>query len=198
MRHRKRRTRFGRQSSHRQATLKNMAGSLLLKQRIKTTHTKAKEARRVVEGLITTAKKDSIAARRKAFSILGDKTLVSMLFREIAPLFTKRQSGFTRIIPYNFRKGDGASIVFLELTEKKPEEKIKVAKKAAKEKKVEKAKPVKAERPKAAPRVKPEVKEERVAGEVRKEKAKKEDKKIEKQKGFLKKMHGFFRRKTNM
>ncbi|MFH1380726.1 MAG: 50S ribosomal protein L17, partial [Candidatus Omnitrophota bacterium] len=111
MRHRKRRTKFGRQSSHRKATLKSLAISVFLHQRIKTTHTKAKEARRVVESLITMAKTNSIAARRNVFSVLGDETLVKKLFTEIAPLFSKRKGGYTRIIPYNFRKGDGASMV---------------------------------------------------------------------------------------
>lgn len=198
MRHGKRRTRFGRQHSHRIATLKNLARAVFLHQRIKTTHTKAKESRRVVERLITIAKADSLASRRKAFAILGDRTLVSKLFKEIAPLFKNRQSGYTRIIPFNFRKGDGASIVFLELTEKKPEAKPKAAKEAKKpEKKPAKPKGVK-EAPKAAPEIAPKVKEEKTVEDVRKEKAKVETRKIEKQKGFLKKVRGFFRRKTNM
>ncbi len=209
MRHRKRRTRFGRQHSHRIATLKNLAMAVLLHQRIKTTHTKAKEARRVVEKLITIAKNDSVAARRKAFAILGDRTLVGKLFKEIAPLFTQKMGGYTRIIPFNFRKGDGASIVFLELTEKKPEAKPKPAKEAkktrvpVKPKEVKRPKkvPVKAEEkepPRAAPGITPKVKEEKVVEEVKKQKAKVETRKIEKQKGFLKKVRGFFRRKTDM
>ena len=209
MRHRKRRTRFGRQHSHRAATLKNMARAVLLHQRIKTTHIKAKEARRVVEKLITIAKDDSVAARRKAFAILGDKALVGKLFKEIVPLFAQRKSGYTRIIPFNFRKGDGASIVFLELTEKKPEPKRTTLKKkkkaptAAKPKEVKRLKkaPVKPEEkepPRAAPEITPKVKEEKTVEEAKKEKAKVETRKIEKQKGFLKKVRGFFRRRTNM
>jgi len=209
MRHGKRRTRFGRQRSHRIATLKNLARAVLLHQRIKTTHTKAKEARRVVEKLITIAKNDSVAARRKAFAILVDRTLVSKLFKEIAPLFKNRQGGYTRIIPFNFRKGDGASIVFLELTEKKPEAKPKPAKETkkartpvkSKEVKRPKKAPVKHEEkepPRAAPEITPKVKGEKTVEEVKKEKARVETKKIEKQKGFLKKVRGFFRRKTNM
>ena len=198
MRHRKRRTRFGRQSSHRKASLRALAKAVLLHQKIRTTHTKAKEAGRLVENLITTAKNDSLAARRKVFSVLGDNVLVRKLFKEIVPLFSRRQGGYTRIIPFNFRKGDGASIVFLELTEKKPEEKRKPAKKAEAAEKPQKPKPVKAERPKAAPEVAPKVKEEKAVEEVKKEKAKTEGRKIEKQKGFLKKVRGFFHRKTNM
>jgi len=199
MRHGKRRTRFGRQPTHRIATLKSLAKAVFLHQRIKTTRTKAKEASRLVEQLIGVAKENSLAARRKAFSVLGDDILVRKLFGEIAPLFSGRKGGYTRIIPFNFRKGDGASVVFLELTEKKIEEKKKPTKKEAKTvKKPQKPAPAKGERPKAAPEVKPAVKEEKTVENVKKEKAKREDRKIEKQKGFLKKVRGFFRRKTNM
>ena len=125
MRHRKQRTRLGRQSEHRTATLNNMARSVLVHEKIRTTHIKAKEARKLVDSLITIGKVDSLASRRQAFSILNDKTLVAKLFKEIAPLFKAKKGGYTRIIPFNFRKGDGASMVFLELTERKPEEKTK-------------------------------------------------------------------------
>jgi len=202
MRHGKKRTRFGRQSAHRIATLKSLARAVFLHQRIKTTHTKAREASRLVEKLITLAKKDSLSARRRVFSVLGDDILVKKLFAEIVPLFAGRKSGYTRIIPFNFRKGDGASVVFLELTEKKPEKKKahvkKTSKPAKKTEKPRKAASAKDERPKAAPAVAPKVKEEKTVEEIKREKAKREDKKIEKQKGFLKKVHGFFRRKTNM
>ena len=205
MRHGKRRTRFGRQPGHRAATLTNMAKSVLLYQEIKTTRTKAKEARRVVEKLITIAKKGTLAARREAFKVLRDRTLVSKLFKEVAPLFSKKAGGYTRIIPFNFRKGDGASMVLLELTEKKPEEKIKTAKKATKKELPAKPKDIKTakkepkkEPPKPAPALKPEVKEEKAIEDVKKERAKDELKKMQRQKGFLKKMKGFFRRKTNM
>jgi len=200
MRHRKRRTRFGRQSSHRIATLNGLARALFLHQKIKTTHTKAKEARRVVESLITKAKTNSIAARRNVFSILRDETLVKKLFTKIAPLFKNRKGGYTRIIPFNFRKGDGASMVFLELTEKKEEKKPTTkAKHAALKATKAKTKDAK-EKPHTtvAPKIDPKVKEEKTVEKVKKEKAQNESRKIEKQKGFMKKMHGFFRRKTNM
>ncbi|NQU95030.1 MAG: 50S ribosomal protein L17 [Candidatus Omnitrophica bacterium] len=203
MRHRKKGTRFGRQQSHRIATLQSLAKSVLVYQRIKTTHTKAREARRVVDKIITTAKKNSLAARRKAFAILGDRALVTKLFKEIAPLFAKKHGGYTRIIPFNFRKGDGASMVFLELTEKKVEEKpAKPSKKATAKAKPVKAQEVKkeptAEHPKPAPEVKQKVKEEKTVEDVKKRRAKDEDKKMEQQKGFMKKVKGFFRRRTNM
>lgn len=198
MRHGKRRTRFSRRHSYRIATLKSLAISVIKHEIIKTTRVKAKEARRVVERLIETAKTDSVAARRKAYSVLGDRTLVSKLFKEVAPLFGKRRGGYTRIIPFNFRKGDGADMVFLELTEKKPEEKPKLPKKTKAPEKAEKPKPQKPAQPKAAPEIKPAVKEEKTVEDVKRVKAKVETKKVEKQKGLLKKMGGFFRRKTYM
>lgn len=197
MRHGKKRTRFGRQSAHRVATLRNLARSVIIHQRIKTTRVKAKEARRVIEKLVTIAKRDSLEARRRAFGLLGDRALVLKLFKEIAPLFAKKRGGYTRIIPFDFRKGDGADMVFLELTEKKPEEKPKHPKKAKAVKK-ETTKPTPKAVPKAAPEVKPEVKEEKAVEDVRKEKAKDETKKLAKQKGFLRKVGRFFRRRTNM
>lgn len=198
MRHGKRRSRFSRRQSYRIATLKSLAISVIKHEIIKTTHVKAKEAKRVVERLIETAKTDSVVARRKAYSVLGDRTLVSKLFKEVAPLFGKRRGGYTRIIPFNFRKGDGADMVFLELTERKPEEKPKQPKKVKAPEKGAKPKPPAPERPKAAPEIKPEVKEEKTVEDVKKVKAKVETKRIEKQKSFFKKMGGFFRRKTNM
>lgn len=201
MRHGNRRTRFGRKPGHRAWTVKTIARSVILHESIKTTHVKAKEARRLVEKLITMSKDDTLASRRRAFRILSDRTLVSKLFKEIAPLFAKRQSGFTRIIPFNFRKGDGASMVFLELTERKPEEKPKLpkkAKKAEKEAPAPEPKEEKREHHKAAPEIRPEVKEEKTVEDIKKMKAKYETRKLEKQKSLLQKVRGFFRRRTNM
>ena len=93
MRHGKRRTRLGRQRSHRKAALEALARSVLLHERIKTTHTKAREARKFVDKIITVAKVDSLAARKRAFAILGDRDIVAKLFKEIVPLFAKRNGG---------------------------------------------------------------------------------------------------------
>jgi len=204
MRHRKKRTRFGRQSSHRKATLHNLTRHILIHQRIKTTRVKAKQTQRVVERLITLAKEDTLAARRQAFIILQNRQLVGRLFRDIAPLFKQRSGGYTRIIPFDFRKGDGANMVLFELTEKKVTEKPKPEKKSGRKERIVKAKEAKKEEravkepPKPAPEVEPRVKEEKTIEETKKEKAKKETKKIEKKKNILKKVKGFFRRKTNM
>jgi large subunit ribosomal protein L17 len=121
MRHAKSGNRLSRNQSLRTATLRDMAKCVLVQERICTTRAKAKEARKLIEQLITLGKKDTLAARRRAFAILCDHTLVSQLFNEITPRFKSRQGGYTRIIPYVQRAGDNAELAFLELTEKSKE-----------------------------------------------------------------------------
>ena len=123
MRHAKIRSKLSMMTARRSATMNNMAASVLKYQRIETIHARAKEVRRLVERLITLSKEDTVFARRKAYSILKDRDLVMKLFKETAPLFKNRTSGFTRIIPTGFRRGDGANMAILELTEKKIVEK---------------------------------------------------------------------------
>ena len=118
MRHKVSGNRLSRNQSLRKATLRDLAKSTLLQERICTTKAKAKEGRRLIEKLITLGKKDTLIARRKAFAILCDRDLVVALFAETAPRFKSRQGGYTRIIPYGKRDGDNADLVFLELTEK--------------------------------------------------------------------------------
>ena len=195
MRHGKRRSKINRKSTHRKATFSMMAKHLFIHQEVKTTLGKAKEARRLAERLITIAKKDDLASRRRAFSILRDRDTVVRLFKEIRPLFSKRIGGYTRIIPIRHRRGDGARIVLLELTERiKEEEPIKKIK--AQKLKATEPKPTKPEKEvkRVVPEVSPEVKKEKTVEEVKKDKAKKEEKRVEK-KSFFKK---FFRRRTKM
>ncbi len=118
MRHKVSGNRLSRNQSLLKATLRDLAKSVLIDQRICTTRSKAKEGRKLVEKLITLAKKDTLDARRRAFAILCDHALVSSLFKETAPRFKNRMGGYTRIIPFNKRMGDNAEMVFLELTEK--------------------------------------------------------------------------------
>ncbi|MCA9407453.1 MAG: 50S ribosomal protein L17 [Candidatus Omnitrophica bacterium] len=110
--------RLNRKSSHRKATIRDLAKATLKAQRISTTKAKAKEARKLVDKLITLGKKGSLAHKRQAFSILCDHRLVSRLFNKTAPLFKNRIGGYTRIISLGNRRGDNAQLVFLELTEK--------------------------------------------------------------------------------
>lgn len=119
MRHRKRNVRLNRNKPEREALLRNLVRGLFLSQRIETTVVKAKEARRLAERLITLGKNDSLHSRRQAYSVLRDENLTGKLFKEIAPLFKKRNGGYTRIIRSRARKGDNAQLAVLELTEKK-------------------------------------------------------------------------------
>jgi large subunit ribosomal protein L17 len=89
----------------------------------------------MAEGLISLAKKNTLAAKREAFKLLGDHKMVSLLFSEIGPRFAKRNGGYTRIINLFKRPGDDANVVILELTEIKKKEILKHKK--AKETKLE-------------------------------------------------------------
>ncbi|MFH1459750.1 MAG: 50S ribosomal protein L17 [Candidatus Omnitrophota bacterium] len=130
MRHRKNIKRLSRQSAHRKAVLRNQVKSFIVKEKIKTTLMLAKESRRLAEKLITLGKRNTLAARRQAFDVLGDRNLVKLLFTEIAPRFINRAGGYTRIVHLGKRRGDNAALVVLELTEQKsPEEKSKKQKK---------------------------------------------------------------------
>lgn len=106
--------------------LENMVSSLLSCQQITTTLQKAKEAKKLADRVITLGKKDSLHARRQVFSFLQDHDLTSKLFKEVAPRFKNRAGGYTRILQLQRRKGDGAQLALLELTEK--EIKIKTTK----------------------------------------------------------------------
>lgn len=120
MRHLKHTFKIGRTSEHREAMLRNMVCSLFQEGRIKTTLTKAKEARRLAERMITLGKKgpENLAARRRAISNLHQTDVVHALFAEIAPRYTERPGGYTRIIRIGPRIGDAADMCFLELLQK--------------------------------------------------------------------------------
>ena len=122
MRHRKSGRQLNRNSSHRIAMFRNMASSLFEHEVIKTTLPKAKELRRIVEPLITLAKTDSVANRRLAFSRLRDKEMVAKLFSDVAPRFSTRPGGYTRVLKCGFRSGDAAPMAFIELVERGTEE----------------------------------------------------------------------------
>ncbi|MDP8033086.1 50S ribosomal protein L17 [Pasteurella atlantica] len=118
MRHRKSGRQLNRNSSHRQAMFRNMAGSLVNHEIIKTTVPKAKELRRVVEPLITLSKVDSVANRRLAFARTRNKDVVAKLFNELGPRFKERAGGYTRIMKCGFRAGDNAPMAYIELVDR--------------------------------------------------------------------------------
>ena len=115
MRHRKHTFKVGRTSEHRDSMLGNMACSLFIEGRISTTLTKAKELRRFAERMITLGKEGTLAARRRAISVMGQPKVVSRLFTDVAPRFTARAGGYTRLIKLGQRIGDGADMCFIEL-----------------------------------------------------------------------------------
>ncbi len=115
MRHAKRGRKLGRDAAHRRAMLATMAGQVIQHGRIKTTGPRAKEIRRLVDRLITIAKKDDLHARRQVAAVLQDKTVVRRLFEDVAPDLDDRGSGYTRILKLGPRLGDGAETVYLEL-----------------------------------------------------------------------------------
>src|SRR5436305_13716655 len=137
MRHLKAGRKLGRNASHRQALMRNLARALIEHERIITTVEKAKEARRFLEKLITLAKKGTLHARRLCLARLRDKEATAKLFTEIGPRFRDRPGGYTRVIKRHERRlGDGGKTAFIELLK-------------AGEKKVQKRSPA----PALAPRV---------------------------------------------
>ena len=108
---------LNRTSSHRLAMLRNMMNSLLTHETIKTTLPKAKERRRVVEPMITLAKKPTVANRRLAFDRLRDRDVVVKLFNELGPRFAARPGGYTRILKMGFRDGDNAPMALVQLVD---------------------------------------------------------------------------------
>lgn len=156
MRHAKKRLQLNRFTSWHKATLKSLSKNLLVYQSIKTTETKAKATRPLIEKLISLAKKNTLAAKRFAFRTLGDHQLVSLLFNEIGPRFKDRDSGFCRLLHLGRRRGDNARMVIFELTEIKKKEPKKLKKeKEAKPEEEKKAPPEKEKPPVAIAQEKP-------------------------------------------
>ena len=109
---------LNRTSSHRLAMLQNMMNSLIAHEAIKTTLPKAKELRRVIEPMITLAKKPTVANKRLAFDRLRDRDSVVKLFNELGPRYQTRPGGYTRILKMGFRVGDNAPMAFVELVDR--------------------------------------------------------------------------------
>ena len=116
MRHQKNRHKLSRDSAHRKSLLMNLSKELIDHERIETTTAKAKAVKPEVERLITLAKRGDLHARRQALSALGqDKFMVYKLFEEIAPRYTERAGGYTRILKLGPRKSDATEMALLEL-----------------------------------------------------------------------------------
>ena len=132
MRHLNSGSKLGRQPAHRRATLRNLVTNVIDKERITTTVTRAKAARRLVDQMITLGKRDSLHARRQAAAFLMTPEATQKLFSDIAPRFADRQGGYTRVIHAGFRIGDGAQLAILEILGSKLQKKEKKEKAAAK------------------------------------------------------------------
>jgi large subunit ribosomal protein L17 len=116
MRHQRQRYQLSRSASHRKALLMNLSKEVIEHERIQTTEAKAKAVKPEVEKLITLAKRGDLHARRQALSALGqDKFTVYKLFEEIAPRYTERPGGYTRILKLGPRRSDSTEMVLLEL-----------------------------------------------------------------------------------
>jgi large subunit ribosomal protein L17 len=133
---------LSRNSSHRKALLQNLIRSVILSESIQTTTPKAKEARRVVEKIITAARVNTLAARRLVHKTVRDQAALAKLFGTLGPRFKTRPGGYTRLINLKNRVGDNAPMAILELVEKSekaPEPAKSDAGKAEKPPKAEKA-----------------------------------------------------------
>ena len=118
MRHRKSIKKLGLASrSHKKAMMSNMASSLIIHKKIKTTHSRAKELRRFVEPLITFAYRGDLLARRQVLRKIKHKDIVHTLFHEIAPVYSDRPGGYTRITKLGFRDNDRAEVSIIELVD---------------------------------------------------------------------------------
>ncbi|SKA74794.1 large subunit ribosomal protein L17 [Paucidesulfovibrio gracilis DSM 16080] len=116
MRHKKSGRKLNRTNAHRKALMRNMARALLTHERIRTTEAKAKELRKVVDGLVTLALRDDLHSRRQAYKTLNNHQLVQRLFDEIAPRFKEAKGGYTRILKLAMpRRGDCAPMCVIEL-----------------------------------------------------------------------------------
>lgn len=115
---------LNRTRSHREAMLSNMAMSLFEHRIIKTTDAKAKALRPVVDRLITTAKKNTLASRRQVAERIRVREIFQKLYTEIIPQFADRNSGYTRVIKLGVRRGDGASMSVIELVTPRPAEEL--------------------------------------------------------------------------
>ncbi len=109
--------RLGGSPSHERMIIANLARSLFIQGRIRTTEAKAKRLRPHAERLITFAKKGDLSSRRHVLTVVRDKAVVHKLFAEIAPRFADRPGGYTRILRLGPRPGDAAPMVLIELVE---------------------------------------------------------------------------------
>lgn len=115
MRHSNKNKILDRDKASREAMLRNLASSIIMFEKVKTTEAKAKVVRSLVERMITTAKVGDLAARRKLIAVLPQKLAVQKAFEVLAPRYMDRAGGYSRIVKIGARRGDGADMVQIEL-----------------------------------------------------------------------------------
>lgn len=106
---------LGRPTDQRRAMLRSLVTSFLKHGKIETTGTRAKETRNLAEKMITLAKRGDIHARRQVMAFVTEEEVVKNLFENVAPKYTERKGGYTRMYKVGPRRGDGAEVVILEL-----------------------------------------------------------------------------------
>lgn len=115
---------LGRDSSARKALFRDLVTDLFIQERILTTQAKAKEIRSIAEKLITLAKRGDLHARRQVAAFVrreranDDQDAIQKLFSDLAPRYTERPGGYTRILKLGPRRGDAAPMVYLELVDR--------------------------------------------------------------------------------
>jgi len=107
--------RFGGDAAHQKAMMANMMASFIAAEKIVTTEAKAKAFRPVAERVITQARKGGLARYRHVLAFVRDEDMVHKLFTEIAPRYSERPGGYTRILKLGMRQGDHAPMAAIEL-----------------------------------------------------------------------------------
>ena len=117
MRHRAHGRKLGRKPGHRKALFRNQLTSLFAHEQITTTVEKAKELQPIAERMVTLARRGDISARRRVERMVRDREVLRRLFDEIAPRFTDRPGGYTRIIRLGRRHGDNAEMALIQFVD---------------------------------------------------------------------------------
>ena len=114
MKHHKAIRKFGRTTDARQALIRSLACSLILREKIRTTEAKAKELRPYIEKMVTRGRKGDMFTRRLLVSRLGNESATKKLVETIAPRYKERQGGYTRIVKLTPRQGDASKMAIIE------------------------------------------------------------------------------------
>ena len=122
MRHGKKVAKLGRTHTHRNHMMANIVTSFFANEAIHTTEARAKELRRKAEHVLSFAKRGDLHSRRQVLRLIADKKVVGKIFDEIAPRYTNRKGGYTRIDKLGVRRGDCASMCLIELVDRPAKE----------------------------------------------------------------------------